>query len=122
MWAQVMVVSTLGYCLLFAIIHFERFGGDTQKRSLGNRLSSLGAVNVCLQITFTSTIIIFIRNNSKIHEHTIYNINYLFVINPFRSKIFFLCRYDLGNSMTYLQLTNCVNNCVLGVPRNWAIT
>ena len=61
MWAQVMVVSTLGYCLLFAIIHFERFGGDTQKRSLGNRLSSFGAVNVCLQITFRSTIIIFIR-------------------------------------------------------------
>ena len=61
MWAQVMVVSTLGYFLLFAIIHFERFGGDTQKRSLGNRLASLGAVNFCLQITFRSTIIISIR-------------------------------------------------------------
>ena len=34
LWAQVGLVSSLGSFLLFAILHFERFGGDVQKRAL----------------------------------------------------------------------------------------
>ena len=61
MWAQVGLVSILGSFLLFAILHFEQFGGDVQKRSLGNRLASHGAANAWLQTITRSLLIITVR-------------------------------------------------------------
>ena len=61
LWAQVGLVSSLGSFLLFAILHFERFGGDVQKRSLGNRLVSHGAANSWLQTITRSLLIITVR-------------------------------------------------------------
>ena len=39
-WASIGICSVLGNIFLAAIWHFERFWGDTQKRSLQNRLAS----------------------------------------------------------------------------------
>ena len=39
-WASIGICSVLGNIFLAAICHFERFWGDTQKRSLQNRLAS----------------------------------------------------------------------------------
>ena len=55
MWAATFAAWTLGSVLMFGIIHYERFGGDSQKRSLGNRLISssakcLVAFSFCLQL------------------------------------------------------------------------
>ena len=61
MWAQVGLVSTLGSFFLYAILHFELFGGDVQKRSLGNRLASHVVGNLWLQTTVRSLLLITVR-------------------------------------------------------------
>ena len=40
LWTGTFAAWTLGSVLMFGIIHYERFGGDPQKRSLQNRLAS----------------------------------------------------------------------------------
>ena len=55
LWTSTVTAWTLGPLLMFGIIHYEKFGGDPQKRSLGNRLISsavktLAAFAFCWQI------------------------------------------------------------------------
>ena len=45
---------TFGLALWSGALHYERFGGDPQKRSLGNRLISSGVITQACYI-FTST-------------------------------------------------------------------
>ena len=40
MWSSVLIFSTVGTFLMVSLIRYERFEGDPQKRSLGNRLVS----------------------------------------------------------------------------------
>ena len=75
MWAQVGLVTTLGSFLLFAIIHFERFGGDVQKRSLGNRLASNGAANAWVQTITRSLLIITVRYDFFLLKTVLVKIN-----------------------------------------------
>ena len=46
LWLVYLVTFTFGNLLLVSILHYERYGGDPQKRSLGNRL----AADMCLAI------------------------------------------------------------------------
>ena len=46
LWLVNIVSFTFGNLLLLSILHYERYGGDPQKRSLGNRL----AADMCLAI------------------------------------------------------------------------
>ena len=39
-WTWTAVIFTIGIPLNLGILHYERFGGDPQKRSLTNRLTS----------------------------------------------------------------------------------
>ena len=54
LWTSVLITSLFGNLLLGVICHFERFGGDSKKRSLQNRLAS--------QIAFSSMLIMNSRN------------------------------------------------------------
>ena len=47
---NLILVSLVGYPLYFAIIHYEQFGGDPQKRSLQNMIY----VNGCISSVFLS--------------------------------------------------------------------
>ena len=40
MWMSSFAAWSIGSLLMFGIIHYEKYGGDPQKRSLGNRLIS----------------------------------------------------------------------------------
>ena len=54
------ISGTLGNALLIGIIHYEKFGGDPQKRSLRNRLTS--EIIVCAACVSNLTIVIFLGN------------------------------------------------------------
>ena len=59
LWIATVAAWTIGSLLMFGIIHFEKFGGDPQKRSLGNRLiscsvKSLLAASFCWQCILIS--------------------------------------------------------------------
>ena len=61
MWVQITLVSTVGTLVSLALIHFEKWGGDPQKRSMGNRLvSHLLAINLA-QCWLRSSFIVFAR-------------------------------------------------------------
>ena len=44
-WAVMCPMVILSNLLLLGLAHYERFGGDPQKRSLGNRLASQAALS-----------------------------------------------------------------------------
>ena len=47
-WTLTAVIFTIGIPLNLGILHYERFGGDPQKRSLTNRiLSRCGYIAIC---------------------------------------------------------------------------
>ena len=54
------ISGTLGNVLLIGIIHYEKFGGDPQKRSFRNRLTS--EIVVCAACVSNLTIVIFLGN------------------------------------------------------------
>ena len=62
-WASIGICSVLGNIFLAAIWHFERFWGDTQKRSLQNRLASqlVIACMLIMNVTNLGFVLIFYR-------------------------------------------------------------
>ena len=52
------IAGTLGNALLIGIIHYERFGGDPQKRSVRNRMAS--EMVVCVAILSNLSIVMFL--------------------------------------------------------------
>ena len=62
-WPSIGICSVLGNILLVAIWHFERFWGDTQKRSLQNRLASqlVIACMLIMNVTNLGCVLIFYR-------------------------------------------------------------
>ena len=44
-WVLLCPMAILGNFLLLGLAHYERFGGDPQKRSLGNRIASQAALS-----------------------------------------------------------------------------
>ena len=52
------VSGTLGNTLLFGILHYERFGGDPQKRSVRNRMAS--EMVVCVASLSNLSIVMFL--------------------------------------------------------------
>ena len=52
------VSGTLGNALLLGILHYERFGGDPQKRSVRNRMAS--ETVVCVAILSNLSIVMFL--------------------------------------------------------------
>ena len=62
-WTSIGICSVLGNIFLAAIWHFERFWGDTQKRSLQNRLASqiVIACMLIMNVTNLGCVLIFYR-------------------------------------------------------------
>ena len=61
MWIMVVFASTIATFLLLTLIHFERCGGDPQKRSLGNRLLSNNLTIILIQCWIRNAYMIAIR-------------------------------------------------------------
>ena len=67
------IAGTLGNTLLIGIIHYERFGGDPQKRSFRNRLTSeivvcaTGISNLCT-VMFIGDLILSLDSSVKLND------------------------------------------------------
>ena len=68
-----LTAGTLGNALLMGIIHYERFGGDPQKRSIRNRLTSeivvcaTGISNLCI-VMFLADLILPLDSSAKLND------------------------------------------------------
>ena len=60
LWFINSITFSFGNALLLSILHYERYGGDPQKRSLGNRLAAdIGlAILLCTNIGIFSFIVL----------------------------------------------------------------
>ena len=63
MWTMVVLVSTVATFLVLTLVHFERCGGDPQKRSLGNRLLSNNLTVILLQCWLRNALVILVRSS-----------------------------------------------------------
>ena len=61
LWTSFGFCWTVGLGLLLGLIHYEKFGGDPQKRSLNNRLISSGVWSLIAQSAFLQIVIIMVR-------------------------------------------------------------
>ena len=67
------IAGTLGNALLIGIIHYERFGGDPQKRSFRNRLTSeivvcaTGISNLCT-VMFLGDLILTLDSSAQLND------------------------------------------------------
>ena len=61
LWTNTAFSWTFGLAMIFGIVHYERFGGDPQKRSLGNRLISCGVKSLASQTFFLQILLISVR-------------------------------------------------------------
>ena len=52
---------TIGLPMMLGILHYERFGGDPQKRGLGNRLISCGILSLLGQCICLQLLLVLIR-------------------------------------------------------------
>ena len=61
LWTSTVIAWTLGSLLMLGIIHYEKFGGDPQKRSLGNRLISSAVMSLAAYAFCWQIVLILIR-------------------------------------------------------------
>ena len=61
LWVNTVFSWTFGLAMIFGILHYERFGGDPQKRSLGNRLISCGVKSLASQTFCLQILLIAVR-------------------------------------------------------------
>ena len=83
---NLILVSLVGYPLYFAIIHYEQFGGDPQKRSLQNMIYVNGCIfSVFLSFTINITLALRIAfgpmytSLANILCSPIYSLYYMFI-------------------------------------------
>ena len=67
MWIMVFLVSTIATFLVVTLIHFERCGGDPQKRSLGNRLLSNNLTVILIQCWMRNAFMVAVRYLNQTH-------------------------------------------------------
>ena len=84
---NLILVSLVGYPLYFAIIHYEQFGGDPQKRSLQNMIYVNGCISsVFLSLTINITLALRIAfgpmytSLANILCSLIYSLYFMFII------------------------------------------
>ena len=89
------------------IVQYEWYGGDTQKRSLGNRFASWGLITNVISFTTAGTFVGFLRlvNNPELlpfHKTLIFA--YFFLLG--RKGIFThtFCRYNIGSASMKVSL------------------
>ena len=78
-WTAVLLTLTVGNCGLMAAIHYERFGGDWQKRGLINRMSTQN--NYCT-MAFANTfgvfwILVYFKINRQVFDSVMVTIQVL---------------------------------------------
>ena len=61
LWTFALINWTIGLSMMMGILHYERFGGDPQKRGLANRLISCGILSLLAQCICLQLILILIR-------------------------------------------------------------
>ena len=61
LWTFSILNWTFGLAMILGILHYERFGGDPQKRSLGNRLISSGILSLLGQCVCAQLNLVLIR-------------------------------------------------------------
>ena len=63
LWSFSLLSWTVGLAMMVGILHYERFGGDPQKRGLGNRLISCGIISQLGQCICLQLLLVLIRLN-----------------------------------------------------------
>ena len=61
-WLSFVMVCLVGLPIQAAIVHYDWYGGDQQKRSLGNRIVSMGTISNLLSSISALIFPIFVRS------------------------------------------------------------
>ena len=61
MWSAFALVSVVGMPINLAIVYYDWYGGDSQKRSLGNRIISVGSMTNIFSTICSILVATFIR-------------------------------------------------------------
>ena len=64
-WLSFVLVCLVGLPIQAAIVHYDWYGGDQQKRSLGNRIVSMGAISNLLSSISALIFPIFVRSEKE---------------------------------------------------------
>ena len=99
LWPLYILTSTLGSAMLLGIVHYEKFGDDPQKRSLGNRLAS----DMILLIVFSVNVgtVAFVSSETGLDNY----IEWDTFIRIYRSALLAIVTYtNIHTLVAYLQV------------------
>jgi len=99
LWTAFTLDTTLSNAMLLGIIHYEWYGGDPQKRSVGNRLISSAAIACLLESSFRQIAIVLLRYG--LANEMVLEILFFFFLTFLQPAFWFI---NIHTALRYLQV------------------